>query len=545
MSPRPVSSSSPTHSNTPSTPQDADSEASVSHSRTLTGENKSALHFTIDQWAAVECTASIARWANRALILFLFLFALTVPHSIAAAQTSLNLGILAWLARDLTARRLHFARTIIDWPLACFAALTILSSIFSVEPSISLPKLKTLGLFSLVYLLATNVSVRGVRLLLAALLISSLVGVSFSLAEKLRGRGMVIAEIAPDSPLSNSGLQVGDVIWMIARKRVSTPEEAGQVIRHQRVGNILDVEALHAGDPVPVTITVTEEMQAQENPLGIQTNGRSRQFRVSGFSRQFLTYAEQMQILALLAFGGLLAGLRRWRQHLSARRWVFVSSLLFVLYALALVLTATRAVMVSLAVALFLVALCVGGVRASAIALVATLALIGLGIFTVTTARQEAAISFRDDSTARRVAYMQAGLRIIPAHPLLGVGMDAHKRHWHEWGFPGDYITHTHSTPIQLALDRGIPALFCYGWLLAVLWLGLWQAYQRAKTERGWLTEALLLGAFAALSGFSVSSLANYNFGDSEALMMMLLVLSLALIVAKPQPKPVASPTVA
>ena len=61
---------------------------------------------------------------------------------------------------------------------------------------------------------------------------------------------------------------------------------------------------------------------------------------------------------------------------------------------------------------------------------------------------------------------MRAGLRLIPEHPLLGVGADAHKHHWREWGFPGDYVTHTHSTPIQIALDRGLPALGCYVWLI-------------------------------------------------------------------------------
>ena len=58
----------------------------------------------------------------------------------------------------------------------------------------------------------------------------------------------------------------------------------------------------------------------------------------------------------------------------------------------------------------------------------------------------------------------------------------------------------------------------------------------------------LMLGAFGALIGFSASSLANYNFGDSEVLMLLLAVVGLALAAGKsgqrsalsgqPEPRP-------
>ncbi|MCI0666173.1 MAG: hypothetical protein L0220_34400, partial [Acidobacteria bacterium] len=37
-------------------------------------------------------------------------------------------------------------------------------------------------------------------------------------------------------------------------------------------------------------------------------------------------------------------------------------------------------------------------------------------------------------------------------------------------------------------------------------------------------------GAFGALIGFSASSLTNYNFGDSEALMLLLFVIALVVV---------------
>lgn len=482
----------------------------------------------IDRLAAVECANPIAQWANRALVLFILLFTLSVPHSIAASQISFGLGVIFWIVRDLASRRFHFARTPMDWPLLSFASLTILSSVFSVEPGVSLPKLKTLTLFGVIYLLATNLSRRGVRLVVGLLIVSALAGVGFSLAEKVYGRGMIIASIEDGSPLTSNrlqsgNLQPGDVIWMIARKRVYSPDDAAAVIRKHNPGDALDVEALHAGDPVPVTLTVTEELKAKRNPLGVETSGRTRQFRVSGFSRQFLTYAEQMQILGMLAFGGLLTGIKLWRKR-AARMKLAIFSALFILFALALILTASRAVIAAFIVALLFVSISVGGRLAPVLALAAALLLGGIGYYVITTARQPVTLSFNDDSSSRRIAYMRAGLRVIPQHPLVGVGMDSHKRHWSEWGFPGDYITHTHSTPIQIAMDRGLPALASYFWLIAAMMTMAWRGYKRARSDGDDFGESLTLGSFGALLGFTLSSLTNYNFGDSETLMMLLCV---------------------
>jgi hypothetical protein len=477
----------------------------------------------IDRLAAIEVTNPTARGANRGLILFILLFALSVPHSIAASQISFGLGVIFWMARDVASRRLHFARTPMDWPLLTFASLTVLSSVFSVEPGLSLPKLKALTLFAVVYLLATNLSGRGVKLVVALLLISALVGVGFSFAEKVYGRGMIVTTIEAGSPLESSNLRPGDVIWMIARKRVFSPDDAAAVIREHNPGDVLDIEALHAGDPVPVTLTVTEELRAKQNPLGVETDGRSRQFRVSGFSRQFLTYAEQTQILGMLAFGGLLTGIRLWRKR-SARIGLAIFASLFVMFALALILTASRAVIVAFIVTLLCVSISFGGRLAPIMALAAAILLGGIGFYVISAARPPITLSFNDDSASRRIAYMRAGLRLIPQRPLLGVGMDSHKRHWQEWGFPGDYITHTHSTPIQIAMDRGLPALASYFWLIVAMLMMVWRGYRQAKEDSDDFGESLALGSFGALIGFTLSSLTNYNFGDSEALMMLLCV---------------------
>ncbi len=201
-----------------------------------------------DSFTSVVSEIGAARWANRALLVSLALFALTVQHSIAAAQISLGLGLISWIIRDLAARRFHFARAPLDLPLLCFAVLTMASAVFSIEPGESLPKLRSLFLFLIVYIVATNLHPRGARFFAALLIISGLAGAGYSLMEKVWGRGMIVTAIEAASPLAASPLQPGDVIWMIARRRVTSLEEAAQVIRRHRTGETLEVEAIHAGD---------------------------------------------------------------------------------------------------------------------------------------------------------------------------------------------------------------------------------------------------------------------------------------------------------
>lgn len=466
----------------------------------------------LDSLGADPGKSRLARVTGRALTLGLLLFAVAIPHSIAAAHVGLNLALLSWIVRDLSAGKLHFKRTPLDAPLLCFIALSVLSALFSAEPRLSLPKLLTLLLFGVIYLCAANLTARGARVMLAALLVSALAGVLFSLGEKAIGRGMTVAAIAPESPLARGPLQAGDTIWMIGRDRVGSLEEANAIIRRQPPGMRLEIEALHEGDPLPLTLTVSEELKARDNPLGVVAGGPSRQFRVSGFTRHFITYADQMQILALFSFGGLLVA---WQKRKRVSLWLALT----VLFAAALILTASRAAFAAFLFALILVAALAAGRRVFIAALGAAVLIGGIGLGVLLATRASTTARFIDDSSSRRLGYMKAGLRLIPENPLLGVGMDSHKRHWKEWGFPGDYITHTHSTPIQIALDRGLPALGCYVWLMWTLLALSWRAHRESKDE---LLSILALGSFAAQTGFHASSLVNYTFGDAEVLLLVL-----------------------
>ena len=94
--------------------------------------------------------------------------------------------------------------------------------------------------------------------------------------------------------------------------------------------------------------------------------------------------------------------------------------------------------------------------------------------------------------------------------------MDAVKNHWTEWGFPGTDMIHLHSTPLQLAFERGLPALLFWLWIIAAGWLMASRAEELFRDFTDANRHGLLLGATGAIAGFFASSLVNYNFGAGE-----------------------------
>src|SRR5687768_12453243 len=157
---------------------------------------------------------------------------------------------------------------------------------------------------------------------------------------------------------------------------------------------------------------------------------------------------------------------------------------------------------------------------------------LAFGAVVVSQTRASDALLLGDPSSSLRAQVARVGLSRILIHPLFGHGMDAMKLHWNEWGFPGNDVIHLHSTPLQLAFDRGLPMLALWLWLMAAFWLCIAQAETSARDLSDTNSYGLLLGILGALTGFLASSLVNYNYGDAEAAMMFWWLMGLAMVLA-------------
>jgi O-antigen ligase len=88
-----------------------------------------------------------------------------------------------------------------------------------------------------------------------------------------------------------------------------------------------------------------------------------------------------------------------------------------------------------------------------------------------------------------------------------------------------------HSDYLQIALERGVPALFAWLILMVLYARTLWRV-QRQVAKGNWVERGVALGALGGLVGFMTSGVVHYNWGDSEVVMIFYLIMGLSLFIA-------------
>jgi O-antigen ligase len=483
-------------------------------------------------------TSRVAKVLDGAIVAFLFVFAAAAPNSIAATQSAWLIGMALWLTRFAFRPRPKLYRTPIDYLVLGFFILTGVSSLLSYEPMVSVGKLRAASLFTIIYLFAENVpSLRIVRLLAFTLIGGCMVSVFFTAGQRLVGRGVKVYGVSERSPLYNVGIRDGDTLLEVDGQKLNDPQEL--------------VDALSKPDKQPAAVfTYRHELvpvfkiprgkllsgaNAVER-LGVGSWSRGRDWRASGFYGQFVSYAEVLQLIIALAIG-LFVSMPMKRSWPGAL-------LLFAIAGMggALLLTVTRASWLGCLVSTLIILLV--GVNRRALIFMGVLAipLILAGLFVLQQKRNVAFIDQADQSTTWRETVWREGFHLLvskPRHLLVGVGMDSMKAHWRQWGmFENGRIPwgHMHSNLLQIALERGMPALLLWLAMLFVYARTIWRLLLLVKTRNIaagdlWIERGILLGAFGGLAGFFTSGLVHYNWGDSEVVMVFYMIMGLVFVV--------------
>jgi O-antigen ligase len=136
----------------------------------------------------------------------------------------------------------------------------------------------------------------------------------------------------------------------------------------------------------------------------------------------------------------------------------------------------------------------------------------------------------QDPTNRDRLAMMRSGSAMVRDHPLLGVGPDMVERLYPEYRDPRavqETNPHLHNVPLQIAAERGLPALAAWVAAIGLLTVGLFRLF-RAGGER-----TLPAGGLAAVVGMLAAGFFEYNFGDSEFLMLFLVLVTLPFAAAR------------
>lgn len=466
---------------------------------------------------------------RRALTFFLFLMVVCAPHSIAATQIAWACALLLCLISFFVLPRRPVRRTPIDYPLAVFVILTFISAVFSYDPDVSLPLLRSVILFTIIYLFAQNISSRrALRLLALTLVASCLINVFYTVGARIIGRGVKVEGIAAASPLYSVGIRDGDTLFKIDGLEPRNAEDVVAALDGEGVPALITIYRHEITPTIPLPRGQLLEGGTPQARLGVSGWSRGRDWRASGFYGHYVTYAEALQLIMSLAFGLFIS----LPQKISRRGALLLLALAGL--CVALLLTVTRASWL----AFLLSALVVVGVgtsrRAVLVVIVCALPIILAGLFVLRQQRNVGFFDRTDQSITWRETVWREGFQLLiskPRHLLVGIGMNSIKRHWREWGLFDEGripIGHMHSTPLQLALERGAPALLAWLMLMFIYGRMLYRLARSGSVE-GWIERGIVLGALGGLIGFLSSGMVHYNWGDSEVVMVFYIIMGFTL----------------
>jgi O-antigen ligase len=364
---------------------------------------------------------------EQAAYLSLLGFAAAPQVSIAAAYVLLAIAGVLWIAVVVRNReRIEVPRMF--WPLAAYGGATLVSAVFSIDPSVSLRDSKQLVLLLIV-----------------------------PMAYRLfRGR---------------RSLTVIDVI--------------------------ITVGAVSAAYGI-----------VQYGILNYDNLGR----RVQGPLGHYMTYSGLIMLVTCIAAARIM-----FRNQDRAWAAITLPTLL-----VALALTLSRNAWVGACVGISLLFL-LRDFRLVALLPVAAAVLISLAPSHITE-RIYSTFSLTDPSNRDRLAMVRSGIRIIKDDPLTGVGPDMIIQvypHYRDPAAEKQLNPHLHNVPLQIAAERGLPALAIWLWFIGTLVVDFLRKWRVSALP------SLPTAALACVAAMFTAGMFEYNFGDSEFLMLFLVLMTL------------------
>jgi O-antigen ligase len=240
--------------------------------------------------------------------------------------------------------------------------------------------------------------------------------------------------------------------------------------------------------------------------------------RIRGFMSHYMTFSGLLMGVSVLALAQLLFA----RQ----RRIFLVASLTVILTALTLSLT--RSAWIGMLVSASLVCF----LRDRRLLVAVPILLIGTFALVPDSVRTRARTLIEPDRSGRdRVYMMRSGFDIAATHPWLGVGPNMVPFVYPIYrleGAPELQNIHLHNNVVQIAAERGLPCLAAWIWLIALGIAGTSQSFRGSPP--GTRERALAAGSLALLVAGMTAGLFEYNFGDSEFLMLFLFAIAIPIV---------------
>jgi O-antigen ligase len=151
------------------------------------------------------------------------------------------------------------------------------------------------------------------------------------------------------------------------------------------------------------------------------------------------------------------------------------------------------------------------------------------------TDRFESIFNLKNPTNRDRLVMLREGAHMIKDHPLLGIGPNMVQPLYAQYREP-DAVNavnpHLHNVPVEIAAERGLPALAIWLWFIVGLIVAL------AKQMRVADQKMLAATGLAAVTSMLAAGMFEYNFGDSEFLMLFLVLITLPFAATRTETSP-------
>ena len=463
---------------------------------------------------------------ERAIFFFLCLFAILLPHSIKGSQHAWQIAFLLWLLMLAITRRRPFPQPL-SAPLLAFVTLSGISTVLSPDPLLSWDRMKIVCLVLVGIVFAQNLQrLKQVRTLVYLLVLSGMAAGAVTAWQYTYGVGVRVAHVSPDTPLAQAHVFPDDIITAIDDREVHTPAELVRIVQQSPADRLLRVSYVR-GSPFHKKETLVTREQMMQSGLGTPalqlTRGEPQ--KAQGTLGHYVTFAEILMQIGCMTWALLLAASPRQKalRLLLAVAFAAVTAALF--------MAETRAALAGLALAGFLSVLMLTGKRSRIWATAALVILVLTAVLWIRHTRGPHWLGTHDAGTSFRVMMWEDGLRLIRQHPWFGVGMETIRNHWMQWHIRAYTFfhdeSHFHNDMIQIAVERGLPALAAWLWFVIAYFVFLLRLIRRAR-ERSRFATGVATGLLAGFVAFQFTALVHYDLGIESVAMILFFYFGLA-----------------
>lgn len=131
-----------------------------------------------------------------------------------------------------------------------------------------------------------------------------------------------------------------------------------------------------------------------------------------------------------------------------------------------------------------------------------------------------------------RIYFWKGSLRIIRDYPITGVGWEGFRLVYPKYkpAKGRQLVSHAHNNFVDVAVDSGLLGLGMFLWLLATIYKVGFHIFK--ELGEGYF-KGIAWGFLGSFTAFLIAGLSQYNFGDSEVVMLFYFLLGMVMVIPR------------